>query len=257
MAHKPHFLVTAGNTREKIDRVRDWGNIFTGKTGLDIALAMLEVGDVTLLTSNQQHAQQYDGYSGNVGMLGLETFGETAELELLLQERLQTSPVDAVFMSAAVSDYKPAGAFRVVRRLPTTEIPPQVSTQPGQELWLVENVQAGKVKSNHGTIAILGETTPKLVDMFRSQWNYQGLLIKFKLEVGIPETELIKIAAASRVASGANLIVANTLEMVQGTTGGGAYIIGPEPLCERVTRTQLAGRLRTLVTGLFTAVNGS
>ena len=27
------FLVTAGNTRERIDRVRDWGNIFTGNTG--------------------------------------------------------------------------------------------------------------------------------------------------------------------------------------------------------------------------------
>ncbi len=26
------FLVTAGNTREMIDRVRDWGNIFTGNT---------------------------------------------------------------------------------------------------------------------------------------------------------------------------------------------------------------------------------
>ena len=29
-----HLLVTAGPTREKIDQVRDWGNIFTGQTGL-------------------------------------------------------------------------------------------------------------------------------------------------------------------------------------------------------------------------------
>ena len=32
-ARPPRFLVTAGNTRERIDRVRDWGNVFTGNTG--------------------------------------------------------------------------------------------------------------------------------------------------------------------------------------------------------------------------------
>src|SRR3954468_25041564 len=47
------FLVTAGNTRERIDRVRDWGNIFTGNTGYRIARALSEVGDVDLLTSNR------------------------------------------------------------------------------------------------------------------------------------------------------------------------------------------------------------
>ena len=34
MTQQLHFLVTAGSTREKIDQVRDWGNIFTGKTGV-------------------------------------------------------------------------------------------------------------------------------------------------------------------------------------------------------------------------------
>ena len=52
MSRKPHCLVTAGPTREKIDEVRDWGNIFTGATGLEVALALLDLGDVTLLTSN-------------------------------------------------------------------------------------------------------------------------------------------------------------------------------------------------------------
>ena len=49
------FLVTAGNTREKIDAVRDWGNAFTGNTGLAIARALAEAGTVHLLTSNRQH----------------------------------------------------------------------------------------------------------------------------------------------------------------------------------------------------------
>ena len=49
------FLVTAGNTRERIDAVRDWGNIFTGNTGLAIARALTRLGEVDLLTSNRAH----------------------------------------------------------------------------------------------------------------------------------------------------------------------------------------------------------
>ena len=33
MESRRHFLVTAGPTREKIDAVREWGNIFSGNTG--------------------------------------------------------------------------------------------------------------------------------------------------------------------------------------------------------------------------------
>ena len=58
----PRFLVTAGNTREKIDAVRDWGNIFTGNTGLAIARALAEVGAVDLLTSNRQHLAELAGH---------------------------------------------------------------------------------------------------------------------------------------------------------------------------------------------------
>src|SRR3954464_11734800 len=53
------FLVTAGNTREMIDRVRDWGNVFTGNTGYAIARALAADGaDVDLLTSNRAHVAQ-------------------------------------------------------------------------------------------------------------------------------------------------------------------------------------------------------
>ncbi len=52
------FLVTAGNTREMIDRVRDWGNIFTGNTGYSIAKALSQIGKVDLLTSNVAHLSE-------------------------------------------------------------------------------------------------------------------------------------------------------------------------------------------------------
>jgi phosphopantothenoylcysteine synthetase/decarboxylase len=215
----PHILVTAGPTREKIDKVRDWGNVFTGKTGLDLALAFLHLGSVTLLTSNQQHADQYDGYSGSAGMLGVETFSSHAELQLLLEERMTSGDrVDVVAMTAAVADYKPTGTFRILER----------TTRPdGKESWVVEDVSAPKVKSTHQQIAVAAAATPKLIDMFRSTWNYRGVLIKFKLEVDITEDELLRVASVSRTASNADLMVANTLAMTQAASGipSGAYLI--------------------------------
>lgn len=237
MSSKPHFLVTAGPTREKIDEVRDWGNIFTGQTGLDVALALLDLGDVTLLTSNQRHVDEFNGFYGKGGMLGAEIFRTHADLFDLLQERMTSGDrVDAVAMSAAVADYKPVGSYRVIAREKSAN---------GREQWVVEDVAAPKVKSTHGQIAVLGSATLKLIDQFRTTWGYRGFLIKFKLEVGISEEELIRIASKSREASGADLMVANTLAMVKGAHAG-AYLIDGAG-ASRVPRTELAARLRERV----------
>jgi phosphopantothenoylcysteine synthetase/decarboxylase len=259
MPSKLHFLVTAGPTREKIDDVRDWGNIFTGRTGLDIALAFLDLGDVTLLTSNPDHADDYDGYYGRAGMLGVEKFRTYDDLRNLLTERMTGAGgaggvgggggVDAVAMTAAVSDYSPAGVYRIVRKGGDAGAQ-AMKAEPGQEWWLVENVSAPKVKSNHGEIAVKGVPTPKLIDLFRTEWHFKGLLIKFKLEVGIDEQELIRVASASRLASGADLMVANTLAMARPPSGqaGAAYLIdaaGPV----RIARSELGAKVAQWIKG--------
>ena len=238
----PHILVTAGPTREKIDKVRDWGNVFTGKTGLDLALTFLDMGAVTLLTSNHDHAADYDGYSGKAGMLGIETFTTHAELHALLEERMTSGDaVDVVAMTAAVADYKPVGSFKITQR---------TANEDGSETWRVQDVSAPKVKSTHGEIAIVGEATRKLIDEFRTAWKYKGVLIKFKLEVDITENELIRVASASRTASGADLMVANTLAMAHAESGvpSGAYLIDGSGAV-RVPRVVLAGRIKGWVEG--------
>jgi phosphopantothenate---cysteine ligase (CTP) len=260
MAKKPfpsgplHILVTAGSTREKIDEVRDWGNIFTGQTGLDLALAFLEMGAVTLLTSNEEHAAAYDGYYGKAGMLGVETFRRHGELEELLAERMTASGpegrIHVVAMTAAVADYQPAGVYRIVQRKPEAR-----SQKPGdvggeREAWIVEDVSAEKVKSTHGEIAVRGVATKKLIDQFRGAWGFGGVLIKFKLEVGIGEDELVRVAGASRVASSADLMVANTLAMARPAEGseGAAYLID-DGGAVRVGRRELAGKVVGWVRG--------
>src|SRR6266702_4466704 len=97
------ILITAGNTREPIDRVRDWGNIFTGNTGYAIARAMTALGEVDLLTSNRAHVAQ-----AAQDHIRASAFTSHADLKAALAALLAHQKYDAIFMTAAVADYTPA-----------------------------------------------------------------------------------------------------------------------------------------------------
>ncbi len=231
------FLVTAGNTRERIDDVRDWGNVFTGNTGYRIARAVAQAGEVDLLTSNRTHLTELRAQISTAQPIHGHPFTSHAELKSLLGSLMHKHRYDAVFMSAAVADYRPVRVYAVTAREPSSE--------PGEERWTVRDVQGGKVKSTHARIAVLGEQTEKLVDLFRTTWKHAGLLVKFKLEVGLSRDELLRVAEASRVASGADYLVANTLDMVEGP-GAGAYLLN-EAGAEWVARDALPERMLALL----------
>ena len=226
----PRFLVTAGNTREMIDRVRDWGNVFTGNTGFAIAEAIAAHGEVDLLTSNAAHAAG----AADAGIRAT-VFRSHADLNGLLEQCMTPDAYAAIFMTAAVADYRPVGAFTVTDRIANAD---------GSETWTVKNAGAGKVKSDHPAVAFLGERTAKLVDRFRRDWGHRGLLVKFKLEVGLDTDALLAIAEKSRQASGADYLVANTLDMVTGD-GAGAYLLSDSGH-EWISRGGLAARCATL-----------
>lgn len=232
MSDHHRFLVTAGNTREMIDRVRDWGNVFTGNTGYTIAKALTPFGHVDLLTSNRAHVTQAEADG-----IHAAPFTSHADLKDALGTMLARQKYDAIFMTAAVADYAPAGVFQVIDR--------KHAASDGTETWTVRNVQAGKVKSTFAHIAVLGRPTEKLVDLFRNEWKHTGLLVKFKLEVGVAPDELIRIGQASRRASGADYLVANTLDMVTGDRAG-AYVLS-ETGYEFVPRPHLAAWLAEIV----------
>jgi phosphopantothenoylcysteine synthetase/decarboxylase len=231
------FLVTAGNTREKIDDVRDWGNIFTGDTGFAIARALAAIGPVDLLTSNRSHLREVETLNLANPILG-SSFTSHAELRGALAALMARQKYDAVFMTAAVADYRPARVYAVLSRKTS-------GGKEGEETWLVRDVQAGKVKSTHKEIAVLGQPTEKVVDLFRREWGYTGVLVKFKLEVGISRDEILTIGEQSRLASDADYLVANTLDMVSGTSAG-AFLIGKGGH-EWVLRKDLPQRMADLV----------
>src|SRR5581483_4470898 len=87
---------------------------------------------------------------------------------------------------------------------------------------------------------------PKLVDSVRRDWGFRGVLVKFKLEVGVSQDVLLDVAERSRRQSEADLMVANTLD------GAAAWaLLGPVGgRYERVSRRQLADRLLDAITEL-------
>jgi phosphopantothenoylcysteine synthetase/decarboxylase len=230
-----NVLVTAGNTLAPIDRVRCITNIFTGRTGARIALEARRRGHaVTLLTSHP------DVVEGGPGADGLEVvpYRTFDDLEQAMAGRIRDAGPDAVVHSAAVSDYLSAGVYAPA---PHTRFRPDDGAwlgREGQSPALVDR-SAGKVSSDEPELWLRMVRAPKLVDRVRSDWHFRGLLVKFKLQVGLDDARLLEIAEASRTHSGADLMVANTLEGASSHAFlgplGGTY--------QRVTRDELPGRL--------------
>jgi len=233
------FLVTAGATVEMIDEVRTWSNIFTGSTGLAIACALAQEGAVDLVTSNLEHIRNLQAQPQARFPITCTAFRSHNDLRDAIERLITGRRYDAVFMTAAVADYRPVRVYAVKQR----SVRPEA---PGAEQWLVSDVQAPKVGSGHEAIAVLAVRTEKIIDMFRSRWGYRGLLVKFKLEVAKPLEELLRIGENSRLASGADYLVANTLEMVNGPAAG-AYLLYAGGH-EWVPRERLPGRMVSLAT---------
>jgi phosphopantothenate---cysteine ligase (CTP) len=200
------ILVTAGNTQVPIDRVRCLTNIFTGRTGAAIALAAHDRSHaVTLLTSHPETVCERPADDDRWRCLRYTTF---VDLKTLLNREIREGGYDGLIHSAAVSDYLAADVFAPA---PGTQYVPESQTWTGNPPTLV-NRAAGKIKSDEPELWLRLVRAPKLIDMVRPEWGFRGVLVKFKLEVGVTDEQLLEIAERSRAHSGADLMVANTLE---------------------------------------------
>jgi phosphopantothenate---cysteine ligase (CTP) len=231
-----NLLVTAGNTQAAIDRVRCITNIFTGRTGAAIALEAFRRGhSVTLLTSHPEAVAALAG--GNLPIDSLRwtcaAYRTFDDLHEAMTSLIPGGKLDAVIHSAAVSDYRAAGIFAPA---PGTRLGPD-NLWHGVPPSLVDRA-ADKVKSDAPELWLRLLRTPKLIDSIRTDWAFRGVLVKFKLEVGVSDAELVGIAERSRLQSGADWMVANTLE----GAADWAYLGSPAGY-ERIARSQLASRL--------------
>ena len=229
-----NILVTAGNTLAPIDRVRGLTNVFTGRTGAAVALHAHGRGHrVVLLTSRPEAVASEPAVRWT--LLKYSTFDD---LRHLMERHVRDGGLDAVIHSAAVSDYLPVGVYAPAAG---TGFAPEHGawSGPAGEPPRLEDRAAGKVKSDEPELWLRLVRAPKLIDLVRADWDFRGLLVKFKLEVGVEDARLLEIAERSRVHSSADLMVANTLE------GAGSHaFIGPlGGAYQRVGRPDLAARL--------------
>ncbi len=218
------ILVTAGNTQVQIDKVRAITNIFTGRTGGRIAVAAHGAGHKVMLLTSHPEVVADIGPVPQGDCWNLERYRTFDELEELLDRHVQTGGYDAIIHVAAVSDYRSAGVYR---------------WEPGAAEPTLMDRSIGKIKSDQPELWLRLVRTPKLIDRMRTDWGFTGILVKFKLEVGMEDPDLLAVAERSRQQSQAELMVANTLE------GADAWAyLGPiAGRYQRITRAELPERL--------------
>lgn len=171
------ILVTAGPTWVAIDKVRVITNIFSGKLGLIIAETAQKMGaDVVFMLGPGRISVPENK---KIKILRFRYFDDLLNL---VNKNIKPGRFDAIIHSAAVSDYMP---------LPSKE---------------------KKIKSGKKNLIIRFKPTIKIVDLIR-KIDPKTFLVKFKLEVGLSEKELIDIAYNSMLQSNADLMVANDFEM--------------------------------------------
>jgi phosphopantothenate-cysteine ligase/phosphopantothenoylcysteine decarboxylase/phosphopantothenate--cysteine ligase len=203
------ILVTAGNTQALIDQVRCITNIFSGKTGAALAIEAHQRGhQVTLLTSRPEAVKEL-GFEPRQSSWQQQSYCTFEDLREALEREIRTGRYDAVIHSAAVSDYLFSGAYIPT---PGTSLDANTLTWQAAVPVMMQNARAPKIKSSHNELWLRLTPAPKLIDLFRQPWGFRGLLVKFKLEVGVEERVLEQIAEESRLQSEADLMVANTLE---------------------------------------------
>ena len=185
-------LVTAGPTWVAVDRVRVLTSIFSGETGLRFARHFKDLGaKVTLLMGPGRAKFLKEDWTE----MNIRQFCYYDELAALLDEEIDNK-YDIVIHSSAVSDYK------------------------------IANEHSGKTPSGKDNLQLNLSPTEKLVDIIR-QKDSDVFLVKFKLQVGLTKEELWEIADKSLKSTGADLIVANDLDYMEGENHV-AFIIDPQ-----------------------------
>lgn len=191
LAGKP-ILITAGPTWVRIDAVRHIGNVSSGETGVAIARELAGRGAAVhlLLGPGTVAPPELDG--GRV-----TRFVTFDDLHRLVRREVGSGRYAALVHAAAVSDYRP-----------------------------VEET-TGKIPSGDEELVLRLRRTPKIVDEVKGL-DPGILLVKFKLESGRTEAELLQIARTSGERSRADLVVANDLSQKRDGRHVAYLVTGPE-----------------------------
>ena len=175
------ILITAGGTREPIDRVRYISNGSTGKTGAALADSLHGLGHEVYLLRGLGAVAPRTPLPGAV-------FTSAENLKSQLRQALAAGEFAAVIMAAAVADYRPA------------------------------HVHAGKLDSATDSIALQLVRVPKILPQLRGFSPQPLRVIGFKLTAGADASERQAAVARQFADGGVDAVVHNDLDEIQTAT---------------------------------------
>ena len=130
------IVVTAGGTREPIDPVRFISNYSSGKMGFALAAAAADRGAKVTLVTTGNHPEHR----------GIDVRRVDTAEEMLAELRSQLRGADALFMAAAVGDFRPAKTTdRKIRREDTPNLTLELEPIPDLVATLAGDPDLAKV----------------------------------------------------------------------------------------------------------------
>jgi len=130
------IVVTAGGTREPIDPVRFISNYSSGKMGFALAAAAADRGAKVTLVTTGNHPEHR----------GIDVQRVDTAEEMLAELRSQLRGADALFMAAAVGDFRPAKTTdRKIRREDTPNLTLELEPIPDLVATLAGDPDLAKV----------------------------------------------------------------------------------------------------------------
>jgi phosphopantothenate---cysteine ligase (CTP) len=178
-------IVTAGPTYEPLDEVRRLTNFSTGKLGTELANFLVARGHQVGLLIGEAAT-----YSGERKAQRVEFFTTTADLREKLKV-LSPKKVDAIFHTAAVSDFAPGRIFT-----------------PDATKKLVEIKLAKKISTRQGKLLVELLPTPKIISELRG-WFPKTKIVGWKFEADGRRAEAIAAARAQLADCLTDLCVVN------------------------------------------------
>ncbi|MFA5107184.1 MAG: phosphopantothenoylcysteine decarboxylase [Patescibacteria group bacterium] len=174
--------MTAGPVWVPIDKVRVITNVFAGNLGFEIAKIASRRGHKVTLMLGPGRVCDHKLRSIKVRLIKFHYYDELFRIFI---KEIKENKYDAIFHSAAISDYQLSKKY------------------------------SGKIKSGKKTIFLKLKPTKKIVNYIK-KITPSTILVKFKLEVNKTSKQLIQIASKSMAESRADFMVANEYKRVRG-----------------------------------------
>lgn len=176
-----HLIVTAGGTREALDPVRYLGNNSSGQQGAALAACAAQRGaHVTLLLG--AHDLPYLPAGVHV-----EPVTSALDLHHTLTGLLDTQPVDAVIMAAAVADFRPTTTADTKLKKGTSSEPSSIALTRNPDI-LANIVTRYPQLTTVGFAAETGDLDHSVLQLGREKFARKGCHLLMVNEVGFDTT---------------------------------------------------------------------